>query len=354
MSLFRPTLDALEGYVPSPSKPGLRLHLNESARDLPVEFKQEVAARVAALDWSRYPEATNELRKELARQDGWVPEGVLVGNGSNEFLQVLTITTLAPGDTVVIAKPSFSVYATQAQAAGANIVEVPLRNKPDAPFAFDIDAFIEAANAHAAKLVVVISPNNPTGSVVTEADLRKLHDSTQALIAVDEAYRHFTEQEFVPLLRDCERLILMRTFSKSYAAAAIRLGWVLAAPEVCDTISKVLMPYNLSAVSCEIARALVARPDLVEKRIREVVEERARLASELATIPGLRVEAEGANFVLVEHPTLLGRDIAKGLEARGILIRDLGGYPGCERCVRISIGAREANDAVVRALREVA
>lgn len=354
MSLFRDTLDTLQGYVPSASRPGHRLHLNESARDLPADFKREVAQRIAELDWSRYPEATNLLRAELAKQDGWVPEGVLVGNGSNEFLQVLTITTLAPGDAVVLANPCFSLYATQAQAAGAKVVEVPLRQAEDTPFAFDTDAFIRAANEHQAKLVVIISPNNPTGTTMSADELRRLHDSTTGLVAVDEAYRHFAEQELVPLLRECPRLILMRTFSKSYAAAALRLGWVLASPEICDTLSKVLMPYNLGAVSCEIARALVARPDLVEARIASVVAERARLAEGLASIPGLRVEVGGANFVLIEHPTKPASELASVLADRGVLVRDLGGYPGCGRCLRISVGAPEANDAVLKLLREVA
>lgn len=354
MSLFRKTLDSLKGYVPSPSQPGLRLHLNESARDLPADFKHEVARRIAELDWSCYPEATHLLRQELALQDGWVPDGVLVGNGSNEFLQVLTITTLSPGDAVVLAAPCFSLYATQAQAAGARVVEVPLRAAQDTAFTFDTDAFIRAANEHAAKLVVIISPNNPTGTTMSAAELRRLHDSTTALIAVDEAYRHFAEQELVPLLRDCPRLVLMRTFSKSYAAAALRLGWVLASPEICDTLSKVLMPYNLGAVSCEIARALVARPDFVEARVNEVVSERARLASLLETIPGLRVETGGANFVLVEHPSKPAAGLAASLSERGLLVRALGGYPGCERCLRITVGSPAANDAVVAALREVA
>lgn len=354
MSLFRNTLDTLEGYVPSPSKPGRRLHLNEAARDLPADFKQEVAERIARIDWSRYPEATNSLREELAAQDGWVANGVLVGNGSNEFLQVLSITTLSPGDSLVIAQPSFSVYATQAQAAGANVVEVPLRKGHDTAFAFDIDAFIEAANTHAAKLVVIISPNNPTGTTVSAAELRRLHDSTTALIAVDEAYRHFTDQELVPLLRECPRLILMRTFSKSYAAGGIRLGWVLASPEMCETISKVLMPYNLSVVSCEIARSLVARPDLVKARVEEVKSERARLMSAFKSLPRLRVEESGANFILLEHESKSATALTKAFAERGILIRDLSGYAGCERCIRISIGSPEDNDAVISVLREVA
>ena len=354
MSLFRDTLSGLKGYVPSPSRPGHRLHLNESPGDLPASFKREVAERIAALDWSRYPESTHLLREELARQDGWLPEGVLVGNGSNEFLQVLTLATLSPGDAVVLAAPSFSLYATQAKAAGARIVEVPLRARVDEPFRFDVDAFIRAANEHEAKLVVIISPNNPTGSTVSAAELKRLHDSTGALVAVDEAYRHFADQDMAPLLRDCERLLLMRTFSKSYAAAALRLGWVLASPEICDALAKVLMPYNLGAVSCELARALVSRPDLVSERVHSVVEERARLAAALGTIPSLRVETGGANFVVIEHASKPASAIASALAERGVLVRDLGGYAGCSRCLRISVGTREANDAAIAALREVA
>lgn len=353
-TLFRSTLAGLHAYVPTPAQPGHRLHLNESPSDLPQSVKEAATARLLAMNWSHYPETTQSLFEALAARDGWRPDGVIAGNGSNEMLQVLLYAALMPGDAIVLAAPSFSVYATQARVAGARLVEVPMRAGPDAPFRFDVPALVREARISKAKLILVGSPNNPTGTSLTTDDVRALHDGTDGLVAIDEAYRHFAGQDLVPLLPDHPRLLLMRTFSKSYAAAALRLGYVLTSPRNRDELLKVAMPYNVSAVSCALALELLARPELVDARVRHVVAERERLLVALASVPGLRIERGTANFVVFEHRSLPARELARGLAGRGVLVRDLSGYAGCDRCVRASIGTVEANDALVSALREVA
>jgi histidinol-phosphate aminotransferase len=354
MTLFRSTLAQLKAYVPTPPKEGHRLHLNEAPEDLPRELKQAILERLAAMNWAHYPEETELLVADLARVDGWRPDGVLVGNGSNEFLQSLIFATLAPGDAIVLASPSFSLYATQARAAGARIVDVPLRRAHDQPFRFDVDALIRAANDSSARIVLIATPNNPTGTVLAASELKRLHDETRALIAVDEAYRHFGGQDTVPLLAQCERMVLMRTYSKSFAAAALRLGYLLGAPAVCTELHKLMMPYNLGSHSIAAARELLRHPELLQQRIEHVVGERARVADALSRLPRCRVEVGGANFVLVEHAERSAKSLAASLSERGLLVRDLGGYAGCERCLRISIGTVAANDALIAAMSELA
>ena len=354
MSIVRPTLADLHAYVPTPPREGHRLHLNEAPEDLPADFKEQVARRLAALDWSRYPEETDALCRELAAHDGWRADGVLVGNGSNEFLQAMVFAVVSPGDAVVFAAPSFSLYATQARAAGACIVDVPLRAGAGEPFRFDLERLVAAANDSQAKLILVATPNNPTGTLLSPPEVAALHDRTHALVAIDEAYRHFAGQDLAPLLEGRERLALLRTFSKSYAAAALRLGYLLAAPKLCVELHKLMMPYNLGALSAAVARELLRRDDLLEARVASIVAERRRVASALAELPSLRVEEGGANFVVVEHESLLARALAARLADRGVLVRDLSGYAGCERCLRISIGLPVANDALVSALVELA
>jgi histidinol-phosphate aminotransferase len=354
MSLFRPTLAGLHTYVPSPSQRGHRLHLNESPADLPQDVKEAATARLLAMSWSQYPEATQSLYEALAARDGWRADGVLAGNGSNEMLQVLLYATLMPGDAIVLAAPSFSVYATQARVAGARVVEVPMRAGPDAPFRFEVPALVREARKSKAKLILVGSPNNPTGTPLTLDEIRALHDETDGLVAIDEAYRHFAAQDLVPLLADRPRLLLMRTFSKSYAAAALRLGYVLTSPTNRDELLKVAMPYNVSAVSCVLATELLARPDLVQARVQHIVSERERVNAALASVSGLRVERGLGNFVVFEHATRPAKVLVQGLAARGVLARDLSGYAGCDRCVRANIGTTAANDALLAAVRELA
>jgi histidinol-phosphate aminotransferase len=353
MSLLRPTLAPLKAYVPTPPQPGHRLHLNESPEDLPADLKAAAVERLLALDWSRYPEEAELLAEDLARADGWRADGVMLGNGSNELLQLLVIAALAPGDAIVVAAPSFSLYATQAKAAGAKLVEVPMRASAGEPFRFDVDRLAEAARESRARLVLVATPNNPTGTLLSSDEVKRLHDGTDCVVAIDEAYRHFADQDLAPLLASSERLVLLRTFSKSFAAAALRLGYLLASPELCHELRKLQMPYNLGAASAALARELLRRPELVRDRVAQVVSERARMSERLATIPSLRVEPGGANFVVIEHATKTASSLASALAARGVLVRDLGGYAGCERCVRISVGSPAANDAVLAALAEV-
>ncbi len=355
MSLFRSSLASLRAYVPTPPQKGHRLHLNEAPEDLPADFKAQIASGLAALDWSHYPEATDALVSELAEHDRWRPEGVLVGNGSNEFLQALVFATIDPGDTVVLAAPSFSLYGTQARAAGARLVEVPMRAHAGEPFQFDVDRLVAAANESRAKLILVATPNNPTGTLLPSDAVAALHDRTSALVAIDEAYRHFARQDLVPVLRDRPRLALLRTFSKSYAAAGLRLGYLLAAPELCTELHKLMMPYNLGALSTEVARELLRRDDLVETRVQSIIAERTRTEQRLAKLPSLRVEANGgANFVVVEHESFAAKDLAQALADRGVLVRDLSGYAGCGRCLRISVGLPAANDAMLAAMTELA
>lgn len=353
-SLLRKTLDPLVAYVPTPPQPGHRLHLNESPEDLPEAVKNAAVERIRALDWSRYPEETELLASELSEIAGWPAEGILLGNGSNELLQALVFATLEPGDSIVLAAPSFSLYETQARAAGARVVEVPLRDGEDRPFRFDIDAFVEAAQRSNARLTLLASPNNPTGTPLTADEVKALHDGVPGLLVIDEAYREFHDQDFAPLLASCERLVLLRTFSKAFAAAALRMGWALAAPDLCTGLRKLMMPYNFGAVSCAIARELLRHRDVTAERIAHVVSERERVYAELSKLPNLRLEHSVANYVVFEHATRSGSELASELAQRGVLIRDLSSYDGCGRCVRVSMGTSEANDAFLAAMREVA
>jgi histidinol-phosphate aminotransferase len=344
----RSTIRPLAAYGPPRDPAAVPLHLNESPFDLPADLKQELSDRLEAMDWSKYPITDGALLAgDLAQAYGIDRSGVLVGNGSNELLQLLLFACVEPGDAVVVAAPSFSLYSLQAKALGARVVAVPLRTGAG-PFRFPLQELVRACQD--AKLLLVGSPNNPTGTTLSLEDAALLAGAVPCLLGIDEAYRDFCGQDFVPLLPHHPRLVLFRTFSKALAAASLRAGCMLGAPQLCAELRKVQLPYNLSAPTSMIARALIARPELVAERARLVIGERERVGAALRAL-GMTVHASGANFILFEQEKRPASELHAALFRRGVLIRNVSTSPGLERALRVSIGAPPANDSFLAALR---
>jgi len=344
----RATVRPLAAYGPPRDPAAVALHLNESPSDLPAELKRELAAQLQALDWSRYPITDGaRLAADLARAHGLDPSGVLVGNGSNELLQLLLFACVDPGDTVVVAEPSFALYSLQAKALGARVVSVPLR-QGQGEFRFPVEELARASQG--AKVVLLGSPNNPTGTTLSSEDAARLAREVPCLLGIDEAYRDFCGQDFAPLLAQAPRLVLFRTFSKALAAASLRAGCLLGPPALCAELRKVQLPYNLSAFTSLIGRALLARPELVRDRARLVMAERERVGHALREL-GATVHASGANFLLFEQERRPANELHAALFRRGVLIRNVSSAPGLSRALRVSIGAPALNDAFLAALR---
>jgi histidinol-phosphate aminotransferase len=344
----RSTIRPLLAYGPPRDPAAVPLHLNESPFDLPPDLKAELTARLQAMDWSKYPITDGaQLARDLAEAYGVDRAGVLVGNGSNEVLQLLLFACVEPGDTVVVASPSFSLYALQAKALGARVIQVPLRTGAG-PFRFPLQELVRASQG--AKVVLLGSPNNPTGTTLSLEDASLLASAVPCLLGIDEAYRDFCGQDFVPLLSQHPRLVLFRTFSKALAAASLRAGCMLGAPALCAELRKVQLPYNLSAPTAMIARALIARPGLVAERARLVVGERERVAAALRELQ-MTVHDSGANFILFEQEKRPASDLHAALFRRGVLIRNVSSSADLARALRVSIGAPAANDAFLEALR---
>jgi histidinol-phosphate aminotransferase len=344
----RSTVKPLAAYGPPRDPAAVPLHLNESPSDVPAELKRELSAQLQAMDWSKYPITDGQgLAADIARAYGVDPAGVLVGNGSNELLQLLLFACVEPGDSVVVAAPSFALYALQAKALGARVLPVPLRDGPG-EFRFSVEELVRAAEG--AKLVLLGSPNNPTGTTLSFEDATSLARQLPCLLGIDEAYRDFCAQDFAPLLSRHPRLVLFRTFSKALAAASLRAGCMLGAPALCAELRKVQLPYNLSTPTCLIARALIARPELVAERTQLVIAERDRMGRALREL-GTRVHASGANFILFEQSRRPANELHAALFRRGVLIRNVSSAPGLERALRVSIGAPAANDAFLAAIR---
>jgi len=346
-SFLRKTILPLAAYGPPRDPAAVPLHLNESPSDVPEDLKRALVERLFASDWSKYPITDGAgLARKLAETAGVDPAGTMVGNGSNELLQLLLFAALEPGDRIVVAAPSFALYALQARALGATVVEVRLR-QADGSFRFPIEEIAQASKG--AKLVLIGSPNNPTGTTMTLSEADRLAISCEALIGIDEAYRDFCGQDFALLLAKHPRLVLFRTFSKALAAASLRCGSLFAAPSLCAELRKIQLPYNLSAAACLIAGELLGHLDLVRERASLVAAERERVSAGLRD-RGCTAHPSGANFILFEQDDRPARELHAALFRRGVLIRDVSSAPDLGKALRVSIGAPKANDAFLAAL----
>jgi histidinol-phosphate aminotransferase len=349
LARIKPAVRALSAYTLDPVETPIKLNQNENPFDIPEPIKREVAARLARRAWSRYPDfVPSRLLERLAAFAGWRPDGVLAGNGSNELIQALMMVTVGPGVRVVVPEPTFTLYRLQASVLGGEVVGVPL----DADLRFDLAAIERAAAERAAAVVVLCSPNNPTGCRVELDDLDRLCARFDGLVVVDEAYHEFSGQTAVGLLARHANLVVLRTFSKAMAMGGLRVGYMLAAPEIAAEVNKAKLPYNLNVFSMTAAEVAVERYDeLLAPLVETIVRERERLIPAVAAVDGLEPYPSHANFFVVRTHRLAPRELFDALVRRGILVRDVSRYPMLSDALRVSVGTPAENDALLEALR---
>ena len=347
---IKPAVRALRAYSLSPHRASIKINQNENPWDAPVEIKQEVLRRFAERQWSRYPDFIPvSLHEQLANFAGWKADGVIAGNGSNELIQALLMVAIGPGKRVLISEPTFALYKQVATVLGGDVETVSLTPE----LAYDIPALLRTVEQKQADVTIICSPNNPTGCVIEKTDLRRLLKIARGLIVIDEAYHEFARQSVVPLLNEHENLIVLRTFSKAMAFAALRVGYLLAAPELVTEIRKAVLPYNLNVFSQLAAEiALEKYPALLGPTVDAIIAERERLFGEVAKVRGLAPVQSKGNFMVVKADTD-PRQIFAELLKRDILVRDVSGYPMLREYFRFNVGTPEENDRLLSALNEI-
>jgi histidinol-phosphate aminotransferase len=324
----------------------VRLNTNETADLPPAGYLDEVARRIGSLELNRYPDRPHrQLREALARRLGLTMGQVWAANGSNEILQQLLQAYGGPERRAVYVRPGYSMYPELCRTSLTPAVEVDL----DDAFQFTPDV-AQAIAAQDPDLVLVPSPNNPVGTPVAHDAIRAVHDTTRALVVVDEAYVEFgaPDASVVDLVGDLPRLVIVRTFSKAFRLAGLRLGYLAAAGWVVDDVQKVRLPYHLDAVK-QVAGlvALEQEADFLGHR-RQVADERDRVAATLAATDGVEVWPSAANFLLLRTGV---DDLFTRLLDQGVLVRDFSSKPRLAGCLRVTIGTPAENDAFLAALR---
>lgn len=350
MEIFREEIVQLSEYSLKVFPSRIKLNQNENPYELPSTIKQQIIERLAAAEWSRYPAFIPQKQiEQVARFVGWKADGVLIGNGSNELLQLLLTCLLERGKSVVISQPTFTLYKLLARSLGATVSEVPMQM----PFAFDVQRIIDTANDTKASLIILCSPNNPTGTLLTREEVRRIIESTQAVVALDEAYVQFARETQTSLLNECERLVIFQTFSKAMGAAGLRFGYLLAQPSIAKNLNKVKLPYNVNIFTLIAAEVLMENQETLRIAVDKLIAERERLHREMRKFGRLIVYPSSANFLLFESLQKSPQEIFDFLLKKGILIRNVSSYPMLERGLRVSIGTPEQNNEFLVALQEV-
>jgi histidinol-phosphate aminotransferase len=344
----RAGLRDLSGYHSPQLDAAVRLNTNESPYPPPPAFVDAWLSALRGVPLNRYPDRdAHALRSALAGHFGQPAERIFCANGSNEVLQTLLLTYGGPGRRAIAFEPTYALHSHIARITGTEVVAGERR----ADFTIDPDdAAALVADARPA-VVFACSPNNPTGTVEPAATIEALlAAATDSLVVVDEAYGEFAERSAMELVRDDGRLVVVRTYSKVWSMAALRLGFCLGPPWLVAELEKVVLPYHL-AVPTQLAGTLALgfRSEM-DARIARLVRERNRLVRELATVGGVTAYPSGANFVLVR---IAGDAHAlwERLVARGVLVRDFSARPRLEGCLRVTVGTEEENDAFLAALR---
>lgn len=350
INIIKAEVRALRAYTLEPHRASIKINQNENPWDAPAEIKEEVLRRFAAREWSRYPDFVPVgLQEQLARFAHWKADGVIPGNGSNELIQAVLMVTVGPGKRVLISEPTFMLYRQVATVLGGEVETVLLTPE----LTYDTAALLETIAEQQPDVTIICSPNNPTGCVINPADLRRLLKASRGLIVIDEAYHEFARQSVVPLLHEYENLVVLRTFSKAMAFAALRIGYLLAAPELVREIGKAVLPYNLNAFSQIAAEVAIEKyPTLLGPTVEAIIAEKERLYAAVSQIRGLQPVESSANFMVVRSDTDPKRIFAELLK-RDILIRDVTGYPMLKEYFRFSVGTPAENDRLLSGLNEI-
>ncbi len=350
MEIFRKEITELNEYKLDVHSCRIKLNQNENPYELPAPVKEQILHRLASAEWGRYPPfVPRQQIEKVASFVNWKPEGVLIGNGSNELLQLLMTCLLERGRKIVISQPTFTLYKLLARSIGADVIEVPMLK----PFSFDVDKIIESANAGKASMIVLCSPNNPTGTGLSRSALQKILDATDAVVVLDEAYIQFAQESLSSLLDENERLIVLQTFSKAMGAAGLRFGYLLANPLIAKNLAKVKLPYNVNIFTLFAVEVLIENWQTIRTAITTLIAERERVMSQMRTMQGIVIYPSSANFLLFEVLEKTPREIFEGMLANGILIRDVSSYPMLQRGLRVTIGTPEQNNEFLRVLKEL-
>ncbi len=320
------------------------LRLDTNTNVLGSNPAAEKYLKESSWDLNGYPNTYSDgLRSALADLYGLETDNIIAGNGSDEMLDVIFKTFTDMGDNSVVPVPSYTLYDYFVKMNGGKAIEVDLTED----FQLDVDAMVRQD----AKVAIMPSPNNPTGNCFRTKDIEEILSRFDGIVVVDEAYAEYSDDPFVRRIDEFDNLVVIRTFSKAYAMAALRVGYAVTNKDIADMMISVKIPYSLNAVSEGAAIAAVKDQDFVRRSVEMVREQRPKLDAGLRKL-GFETFPSDSNFIMARSP-IDHKVLVDGLKDRGILIRDFGAKRRTENCVRTTVGTEEMNKLLLEKAEEV-
>jgi histidinol-phosphate aminotransferase len=344
---LRADVQGMHGYAVQPSAGFVKVDTMENPFPLPPELRRALGERLAEVALNRYPaERGDVLRAELAKY-ARMPDGcdIMLGNGSDELISLLTLAADVPGNVVLAPVPGFVMYEMSAKLQGLKFVGVPTT----ADFELDGPAMLAAIREHQPAIVWLAYPNNPTANLWDDAVIDAIIEAAPGLVVMDEAYQPFAARGSLERLRRHEHVLLMCTMSK-FGLAGVRIGYLVGRKPLIAEIDKLRPPFNVSVLNCEAALFALEHADEYARQAATIRAERAKLFDALAATPGVKPYPSEANMILARVPD--AKRVFEGMKARGVLVKNVSGlHPLLANCLRITIGTPDENPLTLAALR---
>jgi histidinol-phosphate aminotransferase len=346
---IRQEIRDLSAYHVADASGMIKLDAMENPYVWPDELRQQWKDLLAHTDVNRYPDPSGHQLKQQLRQAMNIPADmeILLGNGSDEIIQVIALALSGSGRSILSVDPGFVMYKMIATFCGLKYIGVPLR---EADFSLDLPAILQAMDQHQPAVVFLAYPNNPTGNLFDEQQVIKIIEAAPGLVVIDEAYAPFTDETFLNRLGKYDNLVVMRTVSKM-GLAGLRLGYLAGPPDWLNEFEKLRLPYNINTLTQLSAELALKNHTVFDEQTTRIRQQRSVVNTMLAQIDGLKVYPSDANFILVKTATGQAKRIHSALKEKGILIKLLDGSTlMLKDCLRITIGTEEENQRLLSSL----
>tara|TARA_Y100001935_G_C17311708_1_gene517033 strand:+ start:13915 stop:14997 length:1083 start_codon:yes stop_codon:yes gene_type:complete len=349
---IRPEIKALSSYKTQDATGLIKLDAMENPYSLPNNLKEEWLSLLQDVEVNRYPDSgalslKNQLKEALKIPKGM---GVILGNGSDEIIQIITTGLAGNGRCVMSIDPSFVMYRMTAIYSGMNYIGVPLNERD---FSLNIDHMISMMKKHNPAIIFLANPNNPTGNLFPNDQIIQIIESAEGIVVIDEAYGPFHKTSFLQKLESYDNLLIMGTVSKM-GLAGIRLGFLAGSKKWVGEFDKIRLPYNINSLSQISANFALKHKEVFDKQASMICSERERLIEELKNLSGLKVYESNANFVLIRTPEGKANSWFEQLKVSGILVKNLHHANGLlEDCLRITIGTEHENNMLMTSLKKI-
>jgi histidinol-phosphate aminotransferase len=347
-TLIRKEVLEQEGYRADFTSCHVKLDANENPFTVPPFLKENLFEEMKKVSLNRYPEPGALLiRKRFAEHYGVDEDMIMIGNGSDELIQILCSALVNSSSFVMVPVPTFVMYRIIALNTGHAVDEVPL----DASFDLDQDTMLERVSAKSPALIFLSYPNSPTGNCFNEGIIEAIIEVSTGIVVVDEAYGSFSGKTLLPLLKKYDNLVILKTLSK-VGLAAMRIGFLIGSPSLVHELDKVRLPYNINTLSQVAAGFYLNHIDIFLSQTTEVIVRREQLLKALRKIEGIHPYPSDANFIFFSCDFDTDR-VYRSLIQEGILIKNLNGPGILKNCMRVTVGNHEENEEFLKALRKI-